>query len=185
MKRENPDPPDNQSLSAQTLASPGAEFTAGVEDSTGTHRIGSEPPLDPPGKPSHSNILADYRILLVEDDPMLMESYKILVRFLGGDFVFATDFETAMSRFLERSDPFDLIIIDQGLPSGSGVELAKKMLGIRPDTPILLWSGHCSDKLCLQARQAGIARCIEKPFIRADFVREIETSLLAARKLKG
>jgi CheY-like chemotaxis protein len=46
----------------------------------------------------------------------------------------------------KRADLFDIVITDQTMPNLTGKELAKKIIGIRPDIPIILCTGLPKEK---------------------------------------
>lgn len=50
----------------------------------------------------------------------------------------------ALATFQIQPDHFDLVITDQTMPGMTGVDLARRMLQIRPDIPIILCTGFSS-----------------------------------------
>ncbi|WP_233081084.1 PAS domain S-box protein [Rheinheimera soli] len=79
------------------------------------------------------------RILHVEDDPHLGQ---ILAMHLA-DFassVQATSVKSALQ--LLNSQRFDLVILDIGLPDGSGLELLPELAVRQPQTPVVIWSAQ-------------------------------------------
>ena len=87
------------------------------------------------GSDTHRNT----RILHVEDDPHLGQ---ILALHLA-DFatsVQATSVKSALQ--LLNSHRFDLVILDIGLPDGSGLELLPELALRQPQTPVVIWSAQ-------------------------------------------
>ena len=73
-------------------------------------------------------------------------------------------------------DSFDLIITDQTMPHITGSELAKKILQIRPNIPIILFTGYSSIISKEKAKEIGIERFVMKPVSIRDLaitVREV------------
>jgi CheY-like chemotaxis protein len=70
---------------------------------------------------------------------------------------------------LFKSDPMaiDLVITDMTMPVMSGAVLAKELIKIRPEIPIILCTGLAREITNDHLKQMGIARCIEKPLERS------------------
>jgi DNA-binding NarL/FixJ family response regulator len=58
-----------------------------------------------------------------------------------------------------------------------GMELAKKILDIRHDIPVLLCTGTKSEQLIEQAKEAGIAKVLQKPMPMKTLINAINTIL--------
>ncbi|MBT2322357.1 response regulator [Variovorax paradoxus] len=65
------------------------------------------------------------RVLVVEDDPDVLEAALEALEFLGHWATGVRSAEAALSRFLEGA--FDVLMVDIGLPALSGLELAGKL----------------------------------------------------------
>jgi len=61
------------------------------------------------------------------------------------------------------------------MPVMTGMELARKMLAIRPDVPIILLTGYSEAVTSETARQAGIREFIMKPVVEAQIARTIRS----------
>lgn len=59
-------------------------------------------------------------------------------------------------------DTVDLVVTDQNMPGMSGVEVARDMRRMRPDLPVAIVSGHVSDKLLVEASEAGVIEVMGK-----------------------
>jgi CheY-like chemotaxis protein len=83
----------------------------------------------------------------------------------------------AIELFRFGPDRFDLIITDMIMPKMTGDKLAKEILSIRPDIPIILCSGY-SDKIDAEKAAAlGVRKYIEKPLNMSDFMVSIRKAL--------
>ncbi len=80
---------------------------------------------------------------------------------------------------LFRAGPlfFDLVLTDFDMPLMSGIEVAERVLKIRPDVPILLCTGYCDHALIERARSAGIRDVVQKPFNATALSRILAASL--------
>ena len=65
--------------------------------------------------------MADFRILVVDDEPAQLELVGGFLRKRGFDVALAPDGREALQRF--RREPFNLVLTDQKMPGLSGLEL--------------------------------------------------------------
>jgi DNA-binding NarL/FixJ family response regulator len=78
--------------------------------------------------------------------------------------------------FREQPDAFDLVITDQTMPQTSGIDLAKELIAVRGDVPIILSSGH-TDLDPEAASRNGIRAVLSKPLTRAETARSLRAVL--------
>ncbi len=116
------------------------------------------------------------RILYIDDEQMLVDMAKIMLSRLGYDVTVHTRSQDAYTAFKEQPEAFDLVITDQTMPDITGVELAKKMLKVRPQIPIILCTGFSTTVSKETARLLGIKGFAIKPLIRKELallIREV------------
>ena len=121
------------------------------------------------------------KILFVDDEASLVKMVKRSLEIQGYQVETKSDPVEALK--LVRSDPdrFDLIITDMTMPNMTGDKLAKEILRIRPEMPIILCSGFSEKIDAEKARALGIRKYIEKPLDMSDFVVSIRKVLDAGR----
>jgi CheY-like chemotaxis protein len=90
------------------------------------------------------------------------------VQHLGYDVTTRTSSLDALATFQEQPDFFDAVITDQTMPEINGGDLAREMLRIRPDLPIILCTGYSSIIDEEQAKVEGIKGFAMKPFAKAE-----------------
>ena len=56
----------------------------------------------------------------------------------------------------------DVVLLDVSMPNLNGIEAAKEISGMRPDTPILMWTMYLTTELCETARRAGVRGILAK-----------------------
>lgn len=78
-------------------------------------------------------------ILVVDDDPAVIQIYKYILDFLGYQTVLFSDAPGAMEAF--ESTDFDLLLSDYNMPGINGFELVKKLMEIKPAIPVIVCSG--------------------------------------------
>ena len=91
--------------------------------------------------------VASETILLVEDEPMVRELIRDMLRLSGYNVLEAGDGEAALRICAERTGTIDLLLTDVMMPGMNGGELAKRVAGLRPDTRVLFMSCYTDDLL--------------------------------------
>ena len=61
---------------------------------------------------------------------------------LGYDVTVSTDSRDALSFFRSKPEEFDLVITDMTMPNMTGVELARELIKIRQEIPVILCTGY-------------------------------------------
>ncbi len=103
------------------------------------------------------------RVLFVDDEENLVLLGKDMLTGLGYEVVGRTSSVEALEVFRVKPRYFDLVITDMTMPNMTGVDLAKDILMIRPDIPIILCTGF-SDMISEEkAKNIGIRKFIMKP----------------------
>ncbi|HEY0429557.1 MAG TPA: response regulator [Pyrinomonadaceae bacterium] len=98
-------------------------------------------------------------ILCVEDNKDTCEMLSIV--FSEYEFVSADNLKKAFS-LIEKRD-FDLYILDNWLPDGSGIELCRKIRAANGKVPIIFVSGVGYEKDIVEATGAGANKYLVKP----------------------
>jgi len=103
------------------------------------------------------------KILFVDDEKPLVQFSKEILEYLGYEITAKTDSVKALEVFKQSPDFFDLVITDQTMPNMTGLDLAEKILSVRPDLPIVLCTGFSTETTEKKALAAGIHTYIKKP----------------------
>jgi CheY-like chemotaxis protein/anti-sigma regulatory factor (Ser/Thr protein kinase) len=105
----------------------------------------------------------DARVLYVDDDADLVFLVTGLLRSRGYRPTGCSSAEEALQRF--RADPqsYDAVISDMSMPRMSGLDLAREVLGLRPDLPFVITTGYVRDSDAALARQLGVRAVLVKP----------------------
>ncbi len=115
-------------------------------------------------------------ILFVDDEESIVKVNQQLLEGLGYRVTGRTDPFEALEFFRANSQQIDLIITDMTMPKMTGDKLARAILEIRSDMPIILCTGY-NEKLAEDnAQELGIRKYVEKPIekeILARSVREV------------
>ena len=103
------------------------------------------------------------RVLYVDDEEALISLAKRMLTRLGHKVSGFTDPMGALAEFREHPEDYDVVVTDLSMPHMSGFELARGVLAVRPDMPLLMTSGRIRAEDELHAREAGILKLMLKP----------------------
>ncbi|MDP3480185.1 MAG: PAS domain S-box protein, partial [Desulfoprunum sp.] len=113
------------------------------------------------------------RILFVDDEEMLVDIGREMLESLGYSVSVTTSSREALETFRAQPTAFDLLITDMTMPGLTGLELAGKVVAIRPDIPIILYTGFCGNNILEQARAIGIRDVVMKPYDARNMAKTI------------
>lgn len=117
------------------------------------------------------------RILFVDDESSLVDSWKMMLELVGYTVIGRTSSLEALETFYGHPDAFDLVITDQTMPHLTGVQLAKELMEIRPDLPVILCTGHSDQVDAVKASDMGIRQFLIKPLELRNVTRIIRKLL--------
>ena len=123
------------------------------------------------------------RILIVDDDPALLEALPENIRNRMGDIEVDTADSGGRALTLIAEVDYDAIVTDIKMPELDGLSLLEKARQLRPDTPTLLITGHGERDLAVRALRGGAYDFIEKPIERDHFIASLGRAI-QARQLK-
>jgi len=115
-------------------------------------------------------------ILLIDDEEVLAELGKTMLERLGYHVTTRRNSLDALTTFQNQPEAFDLIITDQTMPGMTGIDLARRILQIRPEMPIILCTGYSSLISEDKAKAAGIKGFALKPLAKkyiGELIRKI------------
>lgn len=116
-------------------------------------------------------------ILFLDDEMVLAHMGKEMLKRLGYRVTVRTSSVEAFEAFRAQPEKFDLVITDQTMPNMTGEELAKKILAIRPEIPIILYTGYSTLIDEAKAKAAGIKELVAKPIEKALLAKTIRKVL--------
>lgn len=124
------------------------------------------------------------RILLVDDDPAILEALKTILGIYGYTVFCAFDAANALVLFEKEKRIFDLLFTDVTLPVTTGIELAEKILLLRPDMPVLLGSGYMNEESVSFITKGKRYPFMSKPYETEGLLRTIK-KLLKSTCIRG
>ncbi len=119
-------------------------------------------------------------VLLVEDDPGVLEIVTAMIEELGYRVLTARNGPEALS-MLKRGEPIDLLFTDLVMPQGiGGGELAQRAQQMRPELKILLGSGYSAGMSPAAASAVAGLPILGKPYRQAELAAKLR-AVLAGR----
>ena len=108
------------------------------------------------------------RVLVMDDEPSLLQVVTALLRHLGYQVEAARDGSEAIARYEEarkQNSPFTAVILDLTVPAGmGGEECLKRLQEIDPDVRAIVSSGYYNDPIVSDYRRFGFSGAITKPY---------------------
>jgi len=117
------------------------------------------------------------QILFVDDEKALVDIGVQLLEHLGYRVVARTSSIEALEAFRSQPEKFDLVMSDQTMPNMTGEMLAKELIRIRPDIPIVLCTGYSEMITEEKATALGIKKLIMKPILMREMSETIRQIL--------
>ena len=84
------------------------------------------------------------RVLLVDDDPLILDSIAEVLSFDGHDVAVASNGRAALDCFsaaLDSASPFDAVVTDLGMPVVNGIQVANEVRALSGTVCIILLTG--------------------------------------------
>ncbi len=122
-------------------------------------------------------------VLLIDDEEMVAQVMTSGLQRQGFRVITHTDSRKALADFSQTPDLFDVVVTDQIMPHMSGVRLTRKIHEMRPDLPVILFTGFRDSFHETQAREAGVVEFLLKPGSHRDLANLILR--LTKRKMAG
>ncbi|THB74217.1 MAG: response regulator [Desulfobulbaceae bacterium] len=120
-------------------------------------------------------------ILLVDDEPQVVSVTGELLKSLGYRVTGLESSIEALSELAKNPDDFDLLLTDLTMPRLTGIELCREVKKIRPDIPVLLFTGYSERLMVEDARDAGIDEHCLKPVSLRDLSRLVKKLIGTSR----
>lgn len=120
-------------------------------------------------------------ILIVDDEPAILRLVEKMIGPHRANVMLAPRPSDAL-RICE-TQAVDVLISDVQMPEMDGIRLAERVLKLRPQTAVLLISGHLKDPPA--AARSGRVKYLAKPFFPSDLIHMLEGMLGDAAEAAG
>ena len=103
------------------------------------------------------------RILIVDDEPIVLDALERLLRFFYDHDVFrATDYQQAVD--IMKTEPLDLVMSDYAMPGPKGTEVLTMASQLQPQAVRVMLSGTPPQEIQSMIELGLVHQCFEKPF---------------------
>lgn len=122
-------------------------------------------------KPSYQNkdalepVKKDPAVLIVEDEPIILEMLSEMVRHMGFMPVARQNPVEALEYFRSEPGAVDIVMTDLSMPEMGGDRLAEEIFNISPDTPVIICSGYSGKKYAEESNLRGPRIFLKKPIV--------------------
>jgi DNA-binding NtrC family response regulator len=103
-----------------------------------------------------------FRILVVDDEPILRDSLEVALKTSGYDVLTARTGEEGLERF-QKENP-DLVLLDHWLPGINGDEVLRRIKERDPEIPIIIMTAQGSIEMAVNLMKMGAFDFLVKPF---------------------
>lgn len=111
-----------------------------------------------------------------------MEVASETLKRLGYEITTALSGPEGWEKFEENPQGFDLIITDHVMPDITGTKLAERMLEVRTDLPVILFTGYSETVSPEKAKAAGISEFLIKPVDKRELAETVRRVLDSREK---
>ena len=112
------------------------------------------------------------RVLVVDDEPMIVSLLSTILREKGWDVTAARSGTDGIDQ-LDRAR-FDVILTDLVMPGDSGIDLLRAAKEIHPDVEVILMTGYATADTAIEAMRNGAFHYIMKPLKAEEVVNLVE-----------
>jgi CheY-like chemotaxis protein len=116
-------------------------------------------------------------ILVVEDDPLVLNVVTGMLKYLGYRTFSATNGIEAVKAYANNQDLIGMVITDLVMPKMGGLDLAKQLQVNDSDVKIVVMTGYLQEDLNLDLIALGLAGWLEKP-MTAERLRQVVAPIM-------
>ena len=116
-------------------------------------------------------------MLLVDDEEGLLKAQRKIFERLGYKVEIHSSSLDALEAFNRNPEYYDIVITDQTMPKMTGAQLAKQLIALRPDIPIILCTGFSDVISEEEAKSIGIKEFIMKPIVVSEVASKVRELL--------
>jgi CheY-like chemotaxis protein len=108
------------------------------------------------------------KILLMDDEQIILDVTLEVLKFLGYDVMFANDGAAAIELYKREKNagaPFDVVILDLSIPEGmGGKEAIRHLREFDPGVKAVVSSGYTNDPVVMDYTGHGFSGKLSKPY---------------------
>jgi DNA-binding response OmpR family regulator len=123
------------------------------------------------------------RILLVEDDPVLVESVAAHLR--GAGFAVDEARDARSATLLAAVNPYDVVVLDLQLPDGDGIDVCRRLRRGTPRPRVLMATARAGVEDRIRGLDEGADDYLVKPYALGELVARVRALLRRADDERG
>ena len=116
-------------------------------------------------------------ILVVDDEPSISESTRVVLERSGYRALAATSGNEALELFRLHVGDISLVITDVMMPVMDGISMLRRMRDIRPDIRAVVTTGMASESKQTELADLGITEALPKPCDRSELLEAVHSAL--------
>ncbi|MFH1825679.1 MAG: response regulator [bacterium] len=120
------------------------------------------------------------RIMIVDDEPSVLESFKMILTIKDYQVETFPDGPSAISKL--HKGMFDLAFVDYKLPGMDGLEVLKKIKEIDPTIEVCIVTAYATEQSHANAITLGALEYLRKPFLMEEIYELVERGLRKRRQ---
>jgi len=102
------------------------------------------------------------RILVLNEDSGFLELARSVIGKAGYRVTAYSDPSIALTQMAAAPDAFDLVVIDASMPGTTGIDIARQIMAIRPNMPVIITAGSMSREEEVSAFECGVREVVSK-----------------------
>lgn len=130
---------------------------------------------------SHPSLL---RVLIVDDEPAVALTLAASLEKLHDEFIVDTAYDFAEAFSQVQRTPYTLLVADYKMPGMNGLDLARAVRRVSPDTQIVLMTAYGTQELRNTVELLSLADYLEKPFTLAQIRELVQRSANGAETVR-
>ena len=112
------------------------------------------------------------RVLVVDDDPIILSSCRRILEGRGFDVVTAASVDAAVTETVAQG--FGVIIVDLTMPERDGLQLVQKVQTWGKPVPVVVMSGYPTTEAILSSLSSGAYAFLPKPFTPDELIAALQ-----------
>lgn len=122
--------------------------------------------------------MSDCDVLVIDDEPVVRDAARRVLEANGLRVATADDAASGLAH--PGLAACRLVLCDLMLPDRSGIEVLNEVARRRPALPVLVITGYATADHASEARQAGAAGFLAKPFAASELMAAVRAALAGA-----
>jgi len=119
------------------------------------------------------------KIMVVDDEPSVLESFKMILKIKDYDVTTFPDGASALAEL--TPDKFDIAFVDYKLPGMDGLEVLKKIKEADAKVEVIIVTAYASESSHANAITLGALEYLRKPFLMEEIYELVERGLRRKR----